>query len=309
MKKVTLKLANLCIQVSDIPEEWRHALLYPIPKTMDWEYSLIKTRLIILLDNHAGLPERSTEAPLRIINTCIEDAKKNNKELWLTFQDLSKAYDGVDIKMLKLALRRIKIPEMITNKKLDKEVIEVNFGSSKRMVKPLTSKESVRILGVWINLDLKSNFVFNQCKDIISKYNKIIRSKQIMDLQMKYVYNHVIIPRIDYKAQLLVWSNIQVEKLNTVCRYVFKRKASLPLTTPNSVIHLTMGYGIKDINTIQAQRQLSRVYNQVIAKGVMKEIFELNCKQLQSELLHNKSPLETWNISLKDLQVKHCLLA
>ncbi|CAB4493212.1 unnamed protein product [Rhizophagus irregularis] len=199
--------------------------------------------------------------------------------------------------------------EMITNKKLDKEVIEVNFGSSKRMVKPLTSKESVRILGVWINLDLKSNFVFNQCKDIISKYNKIIRSKQIMDLQMKYVYNHVIIPRIDYKAQLLVWSNIQVEKLNTVCRYVFKRKASLPLTTPNSVIHLTMGYGIKDINTIQAQRQLSRVYNQVIAKGVMKEIFELNCKQLQSELLHNKSPLETWNISLKDLQVKHCLLA
>lgn len=37
---------------------------------------------------------------------------------------------------------------MITNKKLDKEVIEVNFRSSKYMVKPLTSKESIRILEV-----------------------------------------------------------------------------------------------------------------------------------------------------------------
>ncbi|EXX71094.1 hypothetical protein GLOIN_2v1786842 [Rhizophagus irregularis DAOM 181602=DAOM 197198] len=41
----------------------------------------------------------------------------------------------------------------------------------------------------------------------------------------------------------------------------------------------------------------------------MKDIFEVDCKQLQSELLSNKFPLATWNISLKDLQVKHCLLA
>ncbi|PKK56626.1 hypothetical protein RhiirC2_799628 [Rhizophagus irregularis] len=108
MKNVTLKLANLCLQVGDIPEEWRHALLYPILKTMDWKYSLTKTRPIILLKtlrkvlvkivtkrlskviakrnilkggNHAGLPGGFTEAPLKIINTCIEDAKKNNKDI------------------------------------------------------------------------------------------------------------------------------------------------------------------------------------------------------------------------------------
>ncbi|GBC43778.2 RNA-directed DNA polymerase from mobile element jockey-like [Rhizophagus irregularis DAOM 181602=DAOM 197198] len=86
MKSVTLKLANLCLQVE---------------------------RNILKGGNHAGLPGGSTEAPLRIINTCIENAKKNNKEVWLTFQDLSKAYDRVDIKMLKLALQRIKIPEVL----------------------------------------------------------------------------------------------------------------------------------------------------------------------------------------------------
>ncbi|RGB41193.1 hypothetical protein C1646_752455 [Rhizophagus diaphanus] len=41
---------------------------------------------------------------------------------------------------------------------------------------------------------------------------------------------------------------------------------------------------LKDINMIQAQRQLSRIYNQVTVKGVMKDIFDLNCKQLQVPL-------------------------
>ncbi len=37
--------------------------------------------------NHAGLPGSSTTAPLRIINSIVEDAKENNKSLWILFQD------------------------------------------------------------------------------------------------------------------------------------------------------------------------------------------------------------------------------
>ncbi|CAB4376829.1 unnamed protein product [Rhizophagus irregularis] len=86
---------------------------------MEWEYTLTKTQPIILLEtvrkvitkiitkklskiiaecnilkggNHAALPGGSTEVPLKIINACIEDAKRSNNEIWLTFQDLSKAY-------------------------------------------------------------------------------------------------------------------------------------------------------------------------------------------------------------------------
>ncbi|CAB5154977.1 unnamed protein product [Rhizophagus irregularis] len=48
--KNLLFLANLCLTTGDIPSEWRTALLYPIPKTMEWEYTLTKTRPIILLE-------------------------------------------------------------------------------------------------------------------------------------------------------------------------------------------------------------------------------------------------------------------
>ncbi|PKC57280.1 hypothetical protein RhiirA1_472714 [Rhizophagus irregularis] len=47
MKSATLKLANLCLQVGDILEEWRHALLYPIPKTMDWINKTVETEKFI----------------------------------------------------------------------------------------------------------------------------------------------------------------------------------------------------------------------------------------------------------------------
>jgi hypothetical protein len=63
--------------------------------------------------NHAALPKGSTETPIRIINSILEDAKENNKELWVMFQDLFKAYDHVDRDMLFKAMKRIKIPDII----------------------------------------------------------------------------------------------------------------------------------------------------------------------------------------------------
>ena len=131
------KLACLCLVLSDIPQQWKEATIYPIPKPIDWEYDLTKTRPITLLEcarkavvklistrlsltlahnkvlkghNHAGLPGSSTMAPLRIINSIVEDAKENKKSLWILFQDLSKAYDRVNTFMLDKAMARIQIP-------------------------------------------------------------------------------------------------------------------------------------------------------------------------------------------------------
>ena len=49
--------------------------------------------------------------PIRIMNEIIDDAKENNKELWILFQDLSKCYDRVDINILQKAMHRIKLPD------------------------------------------------------------------------------------------------------------------------------------------------------------------------------------------------------
>ncbi|GES97032.1 reverse transcriptase family protein [Rhizophagus clarus] len=126
----------ICMDLNDIPGEWKKATIYPIPKPKPFFANLTNTRLIILLETpqkafinllnrrlsrilknnnvlkgnqFTALPGNSIFEPIRMINEIIQDAKENNKELWLLSQDLGKAYDRVNIFMLEKAMERIKI--------------------------------------------------------------------------------------------------------------------------------------------------------------------------------------------------------
>src|SRR6185295_3848456 len=116
--------------------------MYPIPKDVNWEYSLNNIRLIVLIEtfrkivtkvvtkrlakvftergilkgpNFAGLPGNSTEQPIHILNIIMEEAQEKNKEVWILLQDMKKAFDSVSLESLEWALKRVKIPQR-TNK-------------------------------------------------------------------------------------------------------------------------------------------------------------------------------------------------
>ena len=74
-----------------------------------------------------------TSTPIHILNNIIEDSYCNNKELWLLSQDMSKAYDSVNIHLLQKAVERIQLPSQLTqiilNLLLDRSnKIITNFG-------------------------------------------------------------------------------------------------------------------------------------------------------------------------------------
>jgi hypothetical protein len=149
---------------------------------------------------------------------------------------------------------------------------DITFGSKTHAVKPVATNQSVRILGVWINLDLKPTYVFQQCKNIIQMYNKVVKFKQLTDMQLKYVYNHVIIPRIDYRSQLTIWKEHQIKKLNILARKMFKQKCALSRTTMNSIIESELDYNICNIEKLQLNRQTTRLSNQLNANGILKKV-------------------------------------
>ena len=64
--------------------------------------------------NYAGLPGDSTSSPIHIMNNLLEDARQKNKEIWILFQDMKKAFDSVSLKMMEKALERIKVPNLLT---------------------------------------------------------------------------------------------------------------------------------------------------------------------------------------------------
>ena len=71
--------------------------------------TICKEKSILRGPNFAGLSGESTLEPIQLINNICEEAREQRKELWILLQDTAKAFDTVNLKMLKRALHRIKI--------------------------------------------------------------------------------------------------------------------------------------------------------------------------------------------------------
>ncbi|GET67111.1 hypothetical protein RIR_jg35562.t3 [Rhizophagus irregularis DAOM 181602=DAOM 197198] len=140
---LSLVLANACLTHGDIPADWREALVYPIPKPTEFDAQLKNTRPITLLEtvrkcvvkvvttrlskiladnqvlqggNFAGLPGGSTDIPIKMLDAIIHQRrfdKSDDQELWIVSQDISKAFDSIDLNMLRLALIRLHIPSLL----------------------------------------------------------------------------------------------------------------------------------------------------------------------------------------------------
>ncbi|GBB91748.1 hypothetical protein RclHR1_01910032 [Rhizophagus clarus] len=60
--------------------------------------------------NFAGLPGGTCRDPIITLESIIHDANHNNSPLWILSQDISKAFDSVNLTMLKFALECIRLP-------------------------------------------------------------------------------------------------------------------------------------------------------------------------------------------------------
>src|SRR5438477_9080849 len=63
--------------------------------------------------NFAGLPGESILKPIQLLNNICEETREKQKELWILLQDIAKAFDTVNLEMLKRVLNRIKISKRI----------------------------------------------------------------------------------------------------------------------------------------------------------------------------------------------------
>ena len=133
---------NRCLIQNSIPKQWKRGRIFPIPKNNSFDGNLNLTRPISLIEhtrkiytkiitnrlnqvfslhpilslyNYVALPGNSTSIPIHILNNLIEDANCNHKEIWLLSQDMSKAYDSVNLTRLEHALTCLLLPTNIVN--------------------------------------------------------------------------------------------------------------------------------------------------------------------------------------------------
>ncbi|GBC17198.2 RNA-directed DNA polymerase from mobile element jockey-like [Rhizophagus irregularis DAOM 181602=DAOM 197198] len=132
-----LNLICACLSDANVLDLWRQATVFPILKPHEWKCQLKNTRPIILLEvirkalvklfynclapllashhvlqggNFAGLPGGSCCNPIITLESIIHDSVVTKQPLWILSQDISKAFDSVDLTMLRFALQCLRLP-------------------------------------------------------------------------------------------------------------------------------------------------------------------------------------------------------
>ena len=454
MKKLMKQFYNEILKYGIIPDNWLKGIIYPIPKTEEWELELSKTRPITLLEcprkilfkiltnrltkilgnnknilgeyNFAALPGSSTIEPINILNNIIEDAREKNKELWVLFQDMSKAYDYVNREHLSKALERIKIPNLFikliensfngrTNRvitdyglteeykmvngidqgeiispilwviyynplfeKIDNignlgyklefngkpignekcfnkinEKIEINnltymddttwvssnkekmlkqleiansfnnfngivinkkkselivingnkeevaqgicYGGKEEVVMASSDNKSVRFLGVYIAEKDNRNFIKNLIKKEINQIYYMLNKKKLTPEQIVYIINAVLIPRIEYKTNILILTENEVNNLFSKIRRLVRNKIGIANTSPNAFLYRKNMFKLVNFLERQEIKQIELLNYKIVDNNLLGITTKIRLKQLQfNEWLHD-NPLEIWN--------------
>src|SRR4051794_38663130 len=461
MKNFLYNIICACLISSNTPFQWNLVYIYPISKPKLWNCDLDNTKPITLLDtvrkafvkllnqclqeifikyniikglNFAGLPHQSTLEPLHIVNNILEFHRLNKKlqehdhnhnHLYMLFQDMSKAYDRVNIFMLRKAMARLRIPppfiNIITNLFLNRrnsvftaygntdpydvtvgidqgEVIspllwviyydpllsriqQLNYGYNMRIKwKPDITKndtnelsvsipnsaymddtiwisnsiekltlifdlaqsffdlnsmkvnheksfiftseattvnlsiysnylnthvtfptkkpsESTRYLGVWISASYNKNFIKQQLANEISDFILKLKYKPLTDKQLKYIYNMVLIPRLEYRSKVIVLSNNECSSLFTKLRSFIKHKLRFPKSTPNSILSSGLFFGFNDLSDLMIQSKLQHfaiMINGNPKTSLLTMTTNIRMKQLQDYFWLHDDPLTCW---------------
>ena len=62
--------------------------------------SILAANSVLKGNNYASLPGSNCASPIAILESIIQDAKSHNKLLFIFLQDISKAFDSMDVNML-----------------------------------------------------------------------------------------------------------------------------------------------------------------------------------------------------------------
>jgi hypothetical protein len=160
----------------------------------------------------------------------------------------------------------------------------------------VTNNMSTRILGVWINSNCNKRFVYNQLKKEVDTDCLIMKNKFLTDKQLLYIYNNVIIPRMEYKSQLTGFSEKVCKKLQSPYLTLLKQKLKLPKTCPNSIFYNRLIYKFKDLYETKMQSMITNFFIQINDKKLLGMTTQIRLRQIQDQWCLAESPLVSWKV-------------
>jgi hypothetical protein len=150
-------------------------------------------------------------------STWIGNSKQDLSTI-LNITDSFNKFNGIKVNKEKSRL-------LVLNSKLTTEEKFICYGENSIKIYPIDNKESIRFLGVWISPERNKNFIASQIKKENEEAYEIMKYKHLTDDQISYIFNTVIVPRIEYRMNLTVFNETELNHLTTKIRKLLRNKS------------------------------------------------------------------------------------
>src|ERR1044072_7788289 len=111
---------------------------------------------------------------------------------------------------------------------------------------------------------------------------------------MLYIFNTVIISRLEFKSQLTFVSESMIHHITAPFCILFKHKLLMNRCSPNALLTNPLIYNYRDLYDAQIQAKVSNLVTQLNDSSIVSRTTVLCICNLQYNYCFHKSPLETW---------------
>ena len=115
----------------------------------------------------------------------------------------------------------------------------------------------------------------NQVKEVVLNIAKCLKRKYITNKQLLYIYNMVIIPKLEYLTQIIYITEKKYDMIMALFRMVFKHKLSFSTTAPNSIMDNQNIYNFRNLYDLQIQSKITNFLIQINAYGILGIVTEI----------------------------------
>jgi hypothetical protein len=129
-----------------------------------------------------------------------------------------------------------------------------------------------------------------------------LKKRRVTDKHLAYLFNALVLSKIEYRAQAVVFSKKEIEKIMSPFRKLFKNKMAFASSAPNSIVKNSLIYKVRTFKDNQAQAKIANFLVQINDDKLLGKIMDIRLLQVQAKLLLEKSILLENPYNLLEIQ-------
>ncbi|CAB4496321.1 unnamed protein product [Rhizophagus irregularis] len=258
--------------------------------------SILSRHEILKGPNYAGLPGELTSTPLTMINSILEDARKENKtedeslgysmELKWPYNTICNEKRNVRIRTAASAYADDTqwIAKIVNPDDNNEEERFIEIGKNRDKVTANKGSVPIRILGVWFKADKGDKHTEGIVKKEISTVLGAIRRKHITHMQAIYIINTVLLPRLEYRLKTTIWEDKKYEEIYKPIMKVVKHKTQLPINCHNNILLHSAQENLKNLWRNQTAAQITEFLVALNSQSKQADMLKMRLKKAQLTL-------------------------